>query len=322
MAGPGAAEAMTSVAGTALGYAARGWHVFPLAPCSKRPAIPSHRSSECDGSDPYCWDGHRGWEKRATTDPDEINAFWGPGRHGVAIATGPSHLMVLDIDVAKTPDRASGRASLEALEARHDARLPRRTFTVRTPSGGEHRYFRLTGDQYGLATTTTGCLGPGLDTRGRGGYVVAPPTALGPGRRYAVTCDAAPVPVPDWLIAAIIGEPAPPHHQHRAGRPGPGYLVRQVDRYVQAAIDGETDRVVSAPIGERNQTLFLASIALGQLVGGGLLDETDALEVLDAAARSQIQVPGDGYDQRQATATIRSGFERGVREPRQVTPRP
>ena len=80
--------------------------------------------------------------------------------------------------------------------------------------------------------------------------------------------------------------------------------------------------MVSAPIGERNQALFLASISLGQLVGGGLLDETDALEVLDDAARSQTQVPGDGYDQRQATATIRSGFERGVREPRQVKPRP
>ena len=76
--------------------------------------------------------------------------------------------------------------------------------------------------------------------------------------------------------------------------------------------------MVSAEVGGRNHALFLASIALGQLVGADLLTDSDALEVLRAAARSQAQAPGEDYDQRQVEATIRSGFDRGLREPRQL----
>ena len=176
---------MNDLIEAALDYATRGWHVFPLAPHSKRPAIPSHTAGECDRTDPYCAEGHLGWEERSTTDPDEIHALWAAGRYGIAIATGPSRLLVLDIDVSKLDGGRLGLQSLAHLEARCGRRVPERTFTVATPSGGQHRYFQMPPDTAHLPTTTTGRLGPGLDTRGRGGYIVAPPTTLTPDCRLS-----------------------------------------------------------------------------------------------------------------------------------------
>lgn len=310
---------MKSHVEAALDYAARGWHVFPLLPNSKRPAIPAHTAGECDGSDPYCSESHLGWQERSTVDPDETHAMWASGRHGIAIATGPSFLLVLDIDVSKVSGEATGMQSLAELEERCGHEVPEQTFTVATPSGGAHRYFRVPPDMAEFPTTTTGRLGVGLDTRGRGGYVVAPPTSLTSEAAYRIVCPTAPVSVPRWLIEELL--PPDRSTRHGGGRGNSGCAVRHPDRYVQAAIDGEIDRVVSAEVGGRNQALFLASISLGQLVGADLLSADEALDVLGEAARSQAEVPGDGYDERQATATIRSGFDRGQREPRQIRSR-
>lgn len=311
---------MNALIEAALDYSSRGWHVFPLVPNSKRPAIPSHTVGECDGSDPFCAAGHLGWEERSTVDLDEIHALWASGRHGIAIAAGPSRLLVLDIDVSKVSGETTGMQSLAELEARCGNRVPEQTFAVATPSGGQHRYFRLPPDMTDLATTSTGRLGVGLDTRGRGGYVVAPPTSLTSGTSYRVVCCATPAPAPRWLLHELRSDHGS-SGQERGDRSSSECVVRHSDRYVQAAIDGEIDRVVSAEVGQRNHALFLASIALGQLVGANLLSESEAFDVLRGAARSQAEVPGDGYDERQATATIRSGFDRGVREPRQVRTR-
>jgi hypothetical protein len=223
-------------------------------------------------------------------------------------------LLVVDIDVSKDDRSPTGLQTLTELETDIGQRLPAHTFTTTTPSGGQHRYFRLTAAQARLPLTTTGRLGPGLDTRAKGGYVVAPPTSLGMAGRYRVVCDYPPAPAPTWLIDRLLTSDF--------ANSTPGRIVRSAsvvdnaDRYVAAAINGETERIVGAPVGQRNQTLFLASIALGQLVGGGMLDEDQATAALHRAARSQHEVPGDGYDRRQATATIRSGIDRGRRRPR------
>ncbi len=82
----------------ALGAAARGWHVFPLRPGSKRPA--GHAEDGCPGTG-RCAGGHRTWEQRATTDPDKIRAAWTQAPYGIGIATGPSGLCVLDLDTLK-----------------------------------------------------------------------------------------------------------------------------------------------------------------------------------------------------------------------------
>ncbi|WOT34269.1 bifunctional DNA primase/polymerase [Streptomyces coeruleorubidus] len=74
----------------ALDAASRGWHVFPLIPGAKRPAI-------------------RDWETRATTDRERISRCWTHAAYNVGIATGPSGLIVVDLDTPKGPDDTPGR---------------------------------------------------------------------------------------------------------------------------------------------------------------------------------------------------------------------
>src|SRR5690625_2554004 len=77
----------TEVLPFVLAAARRGWHVFPLAYGTKRP---DRR--------------FRDWERHATTDPDLIGAFWDRGRFNYGIATGPSRLVVVDLDTPKPGD--------------------------------------------------------------------------------------------------------------------------------------------------------------------------------------------------------------------------
>ena len=113
----------------ALRLTARGWHVFPITPGAKKPPVVDR------------------WESRATTDPDQINRWWQHAPYAIGIATGPSRLVVIDLDIPKPgdalPDRwahlriGSGAAVLRALtREQHTTVTP--TYTVSTPSGGWH----------------------------------------------------------------------------------------------------------------------------------------------------------------------------------------
>lgn len=138
-----------------------------------------------------------GWQDDATTDLGQL-ARW-DGRWpdaNVGIVTGPrSGLLVLDVD------GEVGRSSLAELERVHGP-LPV-TPRVRTGSGGQHYLFRWTTECEGL-TTLAGFL-PGLDYRGKGGQVVAPPSLHRSGRRYEweVGLDVPLAEPPPWLIGAM-----------------------------------------------------------------------------------------------------------------------
>jgi hypothetical protein len=69
-----------------------------------------------------------------------------------------------------------------------------------------------------------------------------------------------------------------------------------------------------APAGTRNQTLFTAAVALGQLVGGGLVDAYTVRNHLRRAAADHIQA--GAFTAGEADATISSGLTRGILEPR------
>lgn len=125
--------------------------------------------------------------KFATQDPDEIRRLFRkkpwrgtyrkkgklvygdgtPGEHAVGIVTGPSHIGVLDCDVKKV--YADGNPINGCAVA--DAAGLGDTWTVKTPSGGEHRYFRLPDDCPRLGNTNPWA---GCDWRSHKGYVVAP----------------------------------------------------------------------------------------------------------------------------------------------------
>ncbi|MCF4122186.1 bifunctional DNA primase/polymerase [Antribacter sp. KLBMP9083] len=307
---------------SALEYAARNWHLFPLIPGGKRPAAPRHPEHECDRrTDWWCRNGHTGWQQRATTDQGRITRAWSSRPYGIGIATGPSGLLVIDTDTpkpgARTPAEWTGRATsgedvLSALVADHEP-LPD-TWTVRTPSGGIHRYYtRPDGIELG---NTAGRLGWLIDTRATGGYVVAPPTRTNTGV-YDVVSYAAPAPLPGWLTDLLTG-PTMPDPGSRTARTVPADLDR-VTGYVRAAVEGETARVREATEGTRNHSLFIAAVALGQLVGGGALTEHTATNaLLDAAAG---HVTARAFTDAEALATVRSGLRRGARTPRTITAR-
>ena len=263
----------TQLLTAALGYAERGWHVFPLRPRSKRPAVPNHPAHGCDGTDPRCAGGHTGWEARATTDPDRITRAWTMRPYGIGIACGPSGLLVVDLDTA-SEGGPSGVESYSRLAHHKPVVITR---VVATPSGGRHRYYtRPTGTHLG---NTVSLLGPRVDTRANGGYVVAPPTRLGPdGARYWVTCGTPPAPAPDWLIEALTTpapHPAPARHNPTLvpGTAGGG-RPEAVRRYVDAALDGSAAQLQAVTtIGARNRTLFEVARSLGQLIAAGALDQ-------------------------------------------------
>ncbi|MEM7272660.1 MAG: bifunctional DNA primase/polymerase [Actinomycetota bacterium] len=297
----------------ALAYAEAGWPVFPLRPGTKRPAVPNHTAEHCDRSDHRCWNGHVGWEPRATLDPARITRAWQMRPYGIGIACGPAGLVVIDLDVAKGA-AASGAGTLAELEHRHGQALPA-TWTVATPSGGRHLYYRRPpGSTLG---NTAGKAGPGIDTRACGGYVVAPPTAIA-GGNYWLVDDHPPVELPSWFHELIA-----PTTTSIVRPMGPGPRPRKVPpsadrarRYVATAIASEQQRIAAAPEGRRNHTLFTASIAVGQLVGANVLERNEAEQALADAA--QLHVTAGAYSANQARQTIASGLRRGTNEPRQL----
>jgi hypothetical protein len=303
----------------ALDAAGRGWHVFPLVPGTKHPAL--HRFDRCPRTG-QCATGHAGWEQRATRDPGRIHTAWSAGPYNIGLATGPSGLVVIDLDVPKpgeTPPEpwnqqgvCDGQDVLALIAEQAGQLMPVDTLTVITPRGGMHLYFAA---PPGIELRNTeGDKGRGLgwkiDTRAHGGYVVAPGSIVD-GRTYELDVDQIPAALPDWITQRL--RPAPPP----AAPPTPIQpATGQRSRYLQAAITAEVQRVTDAPKGQRNACLYVAAQALGQLVAGHALSEDEVTNELFAAAWKHVAVRA--YSQSQAMATIRSGLEAGRKRPRQV----
>lgn len=304
----------------ALHYAKHGWFVFPTVPGTKRPACPAHPAARCDRSDPWCRHGHTSWEQRATQDPGRIRRAWSNRPYGIGIACGPSRLLVIDTDTVKPgqPASTSGRSGEDVLaELVGDRPFPD-TYTVATPSGGIHRYYRTPAHLH--LGNTAGRLGELIDTRGHGGYVVAPPTTIDD-RSYRILRYGLCAELPAW-IAHLLNNPHRNPHLAPDRPPAPpgataaaaGPRIPQPSRYAAAAIAGETARVRMAPAGTRNQTLFTAAVALGQLVGGGLVDAHTVRDHLRRAVADHIRA--GAFTVGEADATISSGLTRGILEPR------
>ena len=96
----------------ALAAAERGWHVFPLKPGAKTPAL--HGYDRCPRTE-ACTEKHLGWEQRATTEPDRIRSAWSVKPYNVGIACGPSGLVVIDLDAVKPGDQIPARWSAPVL---------------------------------------------------------------------------------------------------------------------------------------------------------------------------------------------------------------
>jgi hypothetical protein len=244
------------------------------------------------------------WPTAASTSPAEVRGWWQRWpTANVGLATG-RRFDVLDVDGPE------GEAELRAL-AQAGAVPPGGPLT-RTGGGGWHVLLAPTG-----AGNRVG-LRPGLDWRGRGGLIVAPPSRHANGGRYRwVRPLTATLPeVPDQL-RQLLTPPAgtrttlPPARRPAGGDGG----QRRAARYAQAALHREAAQVRTAPPGRCNDRLNRAAFNLGQLVAAGLLDPDQVHAVLLAAA---LAAPATGHAdrQRKATATITSGLRAGAATPR------
>lgn len=134
--------------------------------------------------------------KDATAELATIERWFSGTPYNIGIATGAvSRIVALDID-----PRHGGDETLRGLEAAH-GELPE-TWRFLTGGGGEHILFRHPATQI---ANSAGLLGAGIDVRGDGGYIVAPPSGHISGRPYAISVDHHPedvqiAPLPAWLL--------------------------------------------------------------------------------------------------------------------------
>ncbi|MFO1044789.1 MAG: bifunctional DNA primase/polymerase [Planctomycetaceae bacterium] len=179
------------LANSAKGYAGRGWRIIPLHSFADGSCTCETPNCSSPAKHPLTPNGVHG----ATTEQTTINSWWNEADiANVGIATG-NGLLVLDIDA-----KHGGLESLARLEAQHGT-LPI-TPTVATGGGGKHFYFRLPD---GLKVGNRAGMTPGIDVRGEGGYVVAPPSLHASGQRYAwnISPDTPLAEAPEWLLVML-----------------------------------------------------------------------------------------------------------------------
>lgn len=179
-------------------YAALGWRTVPIRPGTKVPTL-------------------KGWQNAATTDQDTLRK-WFAGIYdqaGIGVATGQqSAIWVLDVDADH-----GGVASLKDL-VRANSPLPKGP-KVDTPSGGFHLYFANPQGTHVATNKNIGQLNghkSGIDVRGDGGQVLAPPTIHPNGSPYMWVQRRDPWSVevpeaPEWLLQLVVPEqvsPPPP----------------------------------------------------------------------------------------------------------------
>jgi hypothetical protein len=254
-----------SLALAARSLAAAGVPVFPCVVEGKRPLT------------------RRGFLD-ASSDPEQVAAWWSRTPYAnIGIPTGAvSGVVVVDVDVHGTHD---GRAAFQ--RATDAGLVDGAGLLVRTPTGGVHVYFPATlgSEQRSWQAATAG-----VDFRGDGGYIIAPPSRRiidGHVRRYEVadiaahsvsSVDAARL--RDFLDPRPV---APP----RAG----GTSVAVDGKRLAAWVAGRGE-------GERNRGLFWAACRLAE----NGVSPTDALDALGAAAQSA------GLGDREITTTVRSAY--------------
>jgi hypothetical protein len=233
----------TTMVDSALACGARGWSVIPMQPRGKRPLLAwREHQQRIAGADEIV-----GWFRR-----------WPEANLGVV--TGRiSGIVVVDVDT-----RHGGPASVADAEARQGALAA--TVEAATGGGGRHLYYAHPGP----ALANRVAMLPGVDLRGDGGCVVAPPSVHPNGRRYA------------WVAGRGPGEvalaPLPPHFGGAGG-------ASQALRYSR----GHWRRLVREGVGEGARNNTLASLS-GHLLRRGV-DAEVACELMLAWNRSHCRPP-------------------------------
>ncbi|WP_299022458.1 DUF3987 domain-containing protein [uncultured Photobacterium sp.] len=269
--------------------------VFPLKKHEKTPAV-------------KCWKQYR----ESLASPELFKAHDG----NLGLITGHNgNLNLLAIDVDRT-DEGIEQAKLEFVE-KYGFVDWESACCQATPSGGRHYFFRIPD---GIEISNRAGIIDGVDIRGEGGYVVISPSVArckhtGELKAYHWLTDiplheAAEISVEvataiaqsgkEKLKETVIQEPVPTQ---------PNYNV-PTTAYGAKALDGCISEMLIAKEGTRNDTLNAQAFNVGRLIGGHQVNQNDGYNGLVDAALNI------GLSEQEAKATIASGIEAGLKEPR------
>ena len=312
----------------AIELARRGWAVLPLWPMAGGLcACPAAGRCEWPGKHPAI----DAWREAATTVEAAVRALWRP-RPGawVGVATGaPSGVWVLDIDLlppgAERPGGSVGIAGPTALARLQEAHgvLPS-TLRSRTGSGGLHLWWRMPADGGDIRNRGRLRLDgqrTGLDVRGTGGYVVAPPSGHYSGGVYAWEGELSePAEAPGWLIELVRPRATVAVGPWRgAGDVGGSGRARPHEvAWAAAALRRACDEVARAQPGARHGEALRAAMTVGGLLWA--LDGSQARAALvDAALHAY---GGDEGRRAEIERAVDGALQKGMEAPLTVPDRP
>ncbi len=275
----------------ALNLVAAGFYVFPL----KDPGA-IDRDGNPAGKSPRI----TGWQQKSTIDPAQIKAWWSKWPNAnIGIDTGKTCLLVVDID----PEHGG------TVEALNLTQTELNTVTQITGGGGIHLFYRQSGG-FGNSANR---LGQGIDTRGQGGYIVAP-GSIHPNTRqpYRWADGKSPAEVPILDLPVSLAAKLKIKKEIAVETPRTTATLGDNRPYVQAALQRELDTLSRAANGTRNNELNRAAFNLGQFVGAGALNEIDVRNALEHTALAI------GLGEIEAAKTIASGLAKGKLKPRRI----
>jgi hypothetical protein len=333
----------TEQAAMAQIYALSGLAIFPLwwtaengrcaCPRGRLPELHNNYCGRTRGGDVKGSPGKHPMTKTgvkaATVDRTQITDWWQRAPlANIGLAAGSNGLAVIDVDPKHGGEQSLNR--LTSFAAGRGVDLLD-TMSARTGSGGLHLFYAApVGVHSGKCVTDNmagpnGCAGcirngqgnkppfgvdmPGLDTRGYGGYLVAPPSTHVSGGAY------------EWID--FVKDPrnrgrryslpsSRPHTGPQTGRSGASSRPGTSAGTPRPPSNREIEQLRSTGEGGRNAQLNVAAFNLGQLVGAGALARGHVEQEL-AAAASLI-----GLTDAETRATIRSGINKGITQPRTI----
>ncbi len=318
----------------ALAYARAGWPVFP---CDPRQDAPGTKGADKRAKRPLVKGADRGpdgkqipqtgglW--RATTDEDQIRAWWGRWPEAlIGVPTGSRvGAFVVDLDPRDEPLSVTLARLTEAVGS---APMPGPQSV--TQSGGLHLWFAM---PEGETPKNSAKRLAGVDWRGEGGYVIAPPSRMSDGASYrwiaapsgladAIPCEyRAPLGLPWPRLADLVfqrGDFASASASATAGpqpRAAPSRLASEdpgdkaVRLYARAALERAAGDVADAVQGTRGHTLNAAAFGMGPFVSAGALSEREVYAALADAADACGLTSADGTQERDKK--ISRGLESG-----------
>jgi hypothetical protein len=247
----------------ALKLARRGIEIFP---CRNHPG-------HDDDKRPLTPNGFKG----ASADPDVVHKWWTRCPNAlIGVPTG-ARFVVVDVDLQHEDAQQWLAASRE--------RLPL-TRSHRTRSGGLHFLFA----PHDKVKCTAAKLGPHIDTRGAGGYIIWWP-ACG----HEVLHGGVLAQVPDWIVETLNPKPVPIPTRASLHRPS------------TASLRGALRVLAGAREGERNSALFWTACRMGEAIAAGTISETEAISLLVSVGTAV------GLSHHEVVRTARSGFHEGLR---------